>query len=92
MRTRSSRIVRLAFVFSFVALVCLINFTHTEKGPASDVRCPACQFQQSALGWVLAAYVFLPLLVILVLLEANRSPDYEFHFSPRISSRSPPSA
>jgi hypothetical protein len=92
MTKNSLRTARLTFALSFFAIVSLINFTHTEKGPAEDVRCPACQLQQSALGSVIAAFVFLPLLVVLLCLRDSRLPDYEIPFIPRLSSRSPPSA
>jgi len=92
MKRRSLRTVRLAFVLSFFAVISLVEFTHIEKGPLSDFRCPACKLEQSVLGSIIAAVIFLPLLALLIFLEAVRNPDYKFHFIPLVSSRSPPSA
>ena len=92
MTQHSLRALRLSFVVLFFVVVSLVNFTHTEKGPATDARCPACQFQQSVLGSVIVALVFLPLLVFLLSLRAVRVPEPDFPFIPGPSSRSPPSA
>ncbi len=92
MNQRSLRTLRLTFVILFFAVVALVNFTHIEKGPAGDVRCPACQLQQSVLGSIIAAVLFLPLFVVLLSRKPCRVPDFDFPFIPRLSSRSPPSA
>lgn len=92
MSKRSAQATRLAIALFFLAIVCLINFTHIEKGPASDINCPACWFQQTALGFVSAAFVFLPLLVLFIFIEALRCRDYQSLFIRPVTSRSPPSA
>jgi hypothetical protein len=90
MKRRNSRLVRLIFAFLFFIIVSFIHFAHTEKGPGSDIHCPACQLQFTVLSAALIIFILLPLLIRQLYLRSNPRPEYELPFAPRISTRAPP--
>jgi hypothetical protein len=90
MSKRNLWLIRLAIALLFFLIVSFIHFSHTEQGPLSDFRCPACQLQHSVLSAALIIFLFLPLLMILPFLEPDIRPEYESQFTPTILPRSPP--
>jgi hypothetical protein len=90
MKKRNSRLVRLGITLIFFLIVSFIHFTHTEKGPWSDIHCPACQLQFSFVSAALIIFLLLPLLIIQLFLVPISKPEYESQVAPMISSRAPP--
>jgi hypothetical protein len=90
MKRRNSRLVCLVIALLFFFIVSFVHFAHTEKGPWSDIRCPACQLQFSVLSGALVIFLLLSLLIMQLFFGPNPRPEYESQFASRISSRAPP--
>lgn len=87
---KHEKLFNVAFLFAFLFVILLINFSHCEKKVHSSPFCPACHFQNSTLATHHISFYQLPPLFILETLNSLESLQYKHIFFIHPTSRSPP--
>jgi len=87
---RYKKLFCLKSLLTFLFLILLIDFFHTEKNIQANHICPACHFQNSTLAIDQINFFHLPQLYILEILKTVESFHYSQDCFLNPTSRSPP--